>query len=160
MKTKLITTLKSRVLLVDSYESVDDVYYHLSDNPLLKYKHIGKLKDLTDSDCEGLVEVGEDGFECFDYVTNKLGVFGFTPTESFMSALSSENVLFENTEINPIEFDKSHSDSGIKNGYDKYRYNQKRLYLVDLPTKSKQIKIWQAAEQNVFSPETLIFVEL
>lgn len=180
MKVKLITNLKSRVLLVDGIESEakhirlikfnehfqinydlpkQDNYnvgggFRLNFDDFGGRKHypanltyIGRLKDLTDSDCEGLVSEIFGMFENYSS-SGKKGTYRnqyFSAKESFLSAIEAEGVLFSNDLKKP-----EHYDLWAKYG----SFSHKGESIV------KECKEYFEADQNVFSPDTLIFVEL
>lgn len=149
MKTKLISSLKSIVLLVDGlpenscnikdtlangvyYQLPDGIFdsWHIPEEIKGNWNLLGKLKDLTDKDCEGLVKQSIHTNLFAHYVKGiEVNTYCYkSAKESFLSALEAEGVLFENP---------------YKQQFDKYFH----------------IKHFEKAEQNVFSPETIIFVE-
>lgn len=155
MKARILNSLKSRVLLLDGKIFDHEVFkhgIHLSDEDHKtdfidgNWNLLGKLKDLTDKDCEGLVEswesIAKDGTMVYENYKDSIPKKR-NAKESFLSALEAEGLHLNG---NP-NGKKPHLGMFIE---------QKSNCVQDC---DKAIKKWQEAEQNVFSPETLIFVE-
>lgn len=133
MKTKLITSLKKNVLLVDNSLEDGRQIKELVDNFDVGYKFLGKLKDLTEE-------------QCWNYSEKEWGYLYL----SFLSALEAEGLHLNG---NPYGFEPGEYDDEFWEGLD----HEKSAFL---GYKFDEIrKKWQEAEQNVFSPETLVFVE-
>lgn len=99
-----ILNLNKRVLVVDApigelaaigndkevyyaIKSEGENYTKIADGK--KWKFLCKGEELTEEMAEQLVKVGDEGFECWDYKNNKWGAFGFSPIESFISAIEA-----------------------------------------------------------------------
>lgn len=159
MKVRKIESLKKNVLIVDGrefdYEIFKSGIFLKDENGQFnftegKWKLLGKLKDLTESDFEPLVKSLPAIFnpELKDYknytLKNKLASMHYnleSAKESFLSALESEGLHLHG---NPL-WNKPRYDYQAPSEYphDYYAHLEK----------------WQEAEQNVFSENTLIFVE-
>lgn len=162
MKLKQITILKKPVLLVDGlpagakfqiteegillYE-VDGVKDVLHNAPPIK-EFVGKLGGITIDQAVELVEkVLVSGW--FSYNTNgeylkpmKSQMLFSSPKKAFDSALKEEGVFLSN----PYGLRPTGKGVRIENGVGQLQFE-------------KELKQWQAAESNVFSQDTLIFIQ-
>lgn len=148
MKLKQITILKKPVLLVDGIpdgaklqiteegiliyevEGVKDV---LQNAPPIKM-FVGAMKDLTEEQAAELVE-RVDPWAALKWYRDYMQYENWlNPKYSFLSALEKEGVLFHN----PLDGTPIPDETGILE--------------IDDAT-------WQAAESNVFSQDTLIFIQ-
>lgn len=131
MKHKIITNLKKKVLLVGGLPKYADrfKFFNDKDNPYLSY-HIG-----VDTFREyGLPEGNWEylsPFEEMDYIQDERYVF------AFRESLKLEGVLFKNP----------------------YTQALKNVPISEFEENEDQILKWQEAEKNVFSQNTLIFIE-
>lgn len=138
MKLKQINILKKKVLLVDDCKEMQGVKEvsdkiisqaypkHLLNIPPGNWKQLSTLNDLTEEQAAELVEEYPSVRPIFrNYFSD--GHFR-NSTESFLSALEKEGVLFENPR--------------------------------DWPHDKQSRAVHEAAEANVFSENTLIFIEL
>ncbi|MFD2922022.1 hypothetical protein ACFS6H_20040 [Terrimonas rubra] len=152
MKLKQITILKKPVLLVDGLPA--GAKFHITEEGILIYEVDGvkevlqnappirefveKIGELTEDNVLELVE-RVDPWAALKWYRDYFHDDNFlNPVYSFLSSLKSEGVLFKNPfgdqediVVNAFDFDKFHEDM-----------NQ-----------------WQAAESNVFSKDTLIFIQ-
>lgn len=154
MKLKQITILRKPVLLVDGLP--DSAKFQITEEGILIYEvegvkevlhnappikeFVGKIGELTEDNVLELVErvdpwAALKWYKDYYHEDNYLN-----PVFSFMSALKSEGVLFEN----PLQPAPPTTDiSFYDNPGDYYKAFAK----------------WQAAESNVFSQDTLIFIQ-
>lgn len=151
MKVRKIESLKKNVYLIDGYDDEHDAYYYMSDCPILKrYRCLGKLKDLTEEQFESLVDswesVAKDGTMVYENYKDSIPKKR-NSKESFLSALEASGLHLHG---NP------HKDNE-PNWTDEYEIeNGTEIFGVEMDEWRVNFK---EAEQNVFSVETLVFVE-
>lgn len=174
--TEIKDLLKKDLLIIETPLNATNIIFYEGDNSLTwetenhiikgydleGYTLLGKPDEISEDAAEDLVDeiIVENGNGIL-FKNYKIDQYNLVEaTESLLSAIEAAGVLWENPYLNAEKYNEAMLGHGEKNGWEKYRYSQNRLYLVKIPSFKQQMKLWHEAKSRTFDrSRTLIFVK-
>ncbi|MGJ1419965.1 hypothetical protein ACR79T_10090 [Sphingobacterium spiritivorum] len=91
------TMIRAQIISCANGTSKGRTSYFVKHNiPQGHWKLFGHLSQVTEDKWQDIVDVSDEGFECWNYEENDWGYHGFDPESSGLSLLRANGVLLEN----------------------------------------------------------------